>query len=225
MKYRYTKFTGDVLDELDLEDLVSKLSDLLLSSGFGNPYGAVRRRGRPDDAGAARRDPRCAVQRRRAAGRDDRAAARRGRQQAEDARAAARGADPADHRADGQQGYITTPPDLERRARSGARAGGGGRAGQPQRHASRSPTRASTSSATARCATCSARSARAASAGTTRASMATGVETTGAPKPYEFGDTLNLDASAHAAERGAARQRDERGSARRAGRSTSTTKI
>src|SRR6476659_5380456 len=39
MKYRYTKFTGDELDELDLEDLVAKLSDLLLSSGFGNPYG------------------------------------------------------------------------------------------------------------------------------------------------------------------------------------------
>ena len=38
MKYRYTKFTGDLLDEIDLEDLVSKLSDLLLSSGFANPY-------------------------------------------------------------------------------------------------------------------------------------------------------------------------------------------
>src|SRR6266436_7331532 len=38
MKYRYTKYTGDVLEELDLEDLVSKLSDLLLSSGFGSPY-------------------------------------------------------------------------------------------------------------------------------------------------------------------------------------------
>src|SRR5947207_9910672 len=38
MKYRYTKFTGDALDELDLEDLVAKLSDLLLSSGFGSPY-------------------------------------------------------------------------------------------------------------------------------------------------------------------------------------------
>src|SRR3954467_11555993 len=38
MKYRYTKFTGDLLDEIDLEDLVSKLSDLLLASGFGNPY-------------------------------------------------------------------------------------------------------------------------------------------------------------------------------------------
>jgi Ca-activated chloride channel family protein len=39
MKYRYTKFTGDPLDEVDLEDLVSKLSDLLLASGFGNPHG------------------------------------------------------------------------------------------------------------------------------------------------------------------------------------------
>ena len=38
MKYRYTKFTGDDLEGLDLEDLVAKLSDLLLASGFGNPY-------------------------------------------------------------------------------------------------------------------------------------------------------------------------------------------
>src|SRR6476620_1732676 len=38
MKYRYTKYVGDELDDLDLEDLVAKLSDLLLSSGFGNPY-------------------------------------------------------------------------------------------------------------------------------------------------------------------------------------------
>jgi len=39
LKYRYTKYTGDLLDEIDLEDLVSKLSDLLLSSGFSNPWG------------------------------------------------------------------------------------------------------------------------------------------------------------------------------------------
>src|SRR5688572_2795864 len=39
MKYRYTKYTGDLLDELDLEDLVSKLSDMLLSSVFSNPWG------------------------------------------------------------------------------------------------------------------------------------------------------------------------------------------
>src|SRR4051812_8661210 len=37
MKYRYTKYTGDLLDEIDIEDLVAKLSDLLLASGFGSP--------------------------------------------------------------------------------------------------------------------------------------------------------------------------------------------
>jgi Ca-activated chloride channel family protein len=41
MKYRYTKYTGDLLDQIDLEDLVSKLSDLLLSSGFSN-RGVIR---------------------------------------------------------------------------------------------------------------------------------------------------------------------------------------
>ena len=39
MKYRYSKFTGDDLDEIDLEELLSKLSDLLLGSGFESPYG------------------------------------------------------------------------------------------------------------------------------------------------------------------------------------------
>ncbi len=38
MKYRYTKYIGDPLSEIDLEDLVSRLSDLLLSSGFSNPW-------------------------------------------------------------------------------------------------------------------------------------------------------------------------------------------
>ena len=40
MRYRYSKFTGEDLDELDLEELLSKLSDLLLSSGFDSPYGS-----------------------------------------------------------------------------------------------------------------------------------------------------------------------------------------
>jgi len=46
MRYRYSRFTGDDLDGLDLEDLLSKLSDLLLSSGFSdaNGEGAVDER-------------------------------------------------------------------------------------------------------------------------------------------------------------------------------------
>src|SRR5947208_3227628 len=39
MKFRYSKFTGEDLDGLDLEELLSRLSDLLLSSGFEDPYG------------------------------------------------------------------------------------------------------------------------------------------------------------------------------------------
>ena len=39
MRYKYTKFTGSDLEGLDLEELLSKLSDLLLSSGFDSPYG------------------------------------------------------------------------------------------------------------------------------------------------------------------------------------------
>jgi Ca-activated chloride channel family protein len=37
MKYRYSKRLADLLDGVDLPSLVSQLSDLLLSSGFGNP--------------------------------------------------------------------------------------------------------------------------------------------------------------------------------------------
>jgi Ca-activated chloride channel homolog len=40
MKYRYSKFRPEDLDGIDLEELLSKLSDLLLSSGFDNPYGS-----------------------------------------------------------------------------------------------------------------------------------------------------------------------------------------
>jgi len=39
VRYRYTKYTGSLLDDIDIDDLVSKLSDLLLSSGFNNPWG------------------------------------------------------------------------------------------------------------------------------------------------------------------------------------------
>jgi Ca-activated chloride channel family protein len=38
MKYRYTRFVEDLADQVDLDSLMSKLSDLLLSSGFDNPW-------------------------------------------------------------------------------------------------------------------------------------------------------------------------------------------
>ena len=204
MKYRYTKFTGDALDELDLEDLVSKLSDLLLSSGFGNPYG--HRRGRADDAGAARRDSRRAVQRRRAAGGNDRAAARRsGRRRSGRRAVEARRADPADHRAD--DGARATSP---RRPTSRPSASGGrGAAAARARTSRRSPFEVTDKALDF----LGYRALRDLLGSLGKSSygrhdtreQATGVETTGAPKPYEFGDTLNLDAGEHAAQRRAAR--------------------
>jgi Ca-activated chloride channel family protein len=38
MKYRYSRYVADLADEVDLESLVSQLSDLLLASGFNNPW-------------------------------------------------------------------------------------------------------------------------------------------------------------------------------------------
>jgi Ca-activated chloride channel homolog len=38
MKYRYSRFVADLADDIDLESLVSQLSDLLLSSGFNRPW-------------------------------------------------------------------------------------------------------------------------------------------------------------------------------------------
>ena len=38
MKYRYSRFVPGLIDDLDFESLLSKLSDLLLASGFDNPW-------------------------------------------------------------------------------------------------------------------------------------------------------------------------------------------
>jgi Ca-activated chloride channel family protein len=38
VKYRYTRFVADLAADVDLDALLSHLSDLLLSSGFNNPY-------------------------------------------------------------------------------------------------------------------------------------------------------------------------------------------
>ncbi len=127
-----------------------------------------------------------------------------------------------------EQGYVSrwpaSPARRPRRRRATRR--------RSRRRDSRSPTRRSIFSATARCAICSGRWAAAAPAGTTRASSATGVEAGGPPRPYEFGDTLNLDAAAtvlnavqRACRRAASRSADSSQRPLRQRASTSTTKI
>ena len=86
-----------------------------------------------------------------------------------------------------------------RRARPGGRADRApGRRRRRRGHAasrSKSPTRRSISSAIARCAICSGSVGRSSSGLHDTRHLSTGVEATAAPKPYEFGDTLNIDPS------------------------------
>jgi Ca-activated chloride channel family protein len=196
MKYRYTKYTGDLLDEIDLEDLVSKLSDLLLSSGFSNPWG--------DSSG----------------GDEDRT------MQAlhdailealfsegvlsEDALQKLFG-DPADGDQEAarqqledliqqiiermmEQGFITGAPDLEGEREH--RRGTGGGLGEDAGPVKFEVTDKSLDFLGYRALRDLLGSMGRSSAGRhdTR-DLSTGVETAAASKPYEFGDTLNIDAS------------------------------
>jgi Ca-activated chloride channel homolog len=215
MKYRYTKFTGDALDELDLEDLVSKLSDLLLSSGFGNPHG--------------HNDDERTMQALHDAILD---ALFNGGVLPEETVERLLG-DPADGDQDEarsqleeliqqiiermtDEGYITAPPDLdgERERRQGRGAGHG--PDQP-------PVTFEVTDKTLDFLGYRALRDLLGSLGKSSYGRhdtrehATGVETTGAPKPYEFGDTLNLDPAStllNAVQREARERADDAASSR-----------
>jgi Ca-activated chloride channel homolog len=193
VKYRYTKFTGDELDDLDLEDLVAKLSDLLLSSGFGNPYATDEN----DRTLQALHDailealfnggvlPEETIERLLG----DPADADQG-----DARSKLEELIQQIIERMAQQGYITTPPDLD--AERERRQGRGG-FGPDQPPLTFEVTDKALDFLGYRALRDLLGSLGKSSYGRhdTR-EQATGVETTGAPKPYEFGDTLNLDAAA-----------------------------
>ena len=193
MKYRYTKFTGDALDDLDLEDLVSKLSDLLLSSGFGSPYAM-------DDEDRTMQALHDAIL----------DALFNGGVLPEETLEQLLG-DPADgDQADArskleeliqqiiermtEQGYISMPPDLEAERRH--RQGGGGMGPDQQSQVKFEVTDKALDFLGYRALRDLLGSLGKSSFGRhdTR-EQATGVETTGAPKAYEFGDTMNLDAA------------------------------
>ena len=194
MKYRYTKFTGNDLDDLDLEDLVSKLSNLLLSSGFENPYAT----GEAERTMQALHDaildalfnggvlPEETIERLLGDPADGDQA---------DARSKLEDLIQQIIERMTEQGYITAPPDLEaeRERRQGRGQGG---PDTPQ---------ATTFEVTDKALDFLGYRALRDLLGSLGKSsygrhdtreQATGVETTGAPKPYEFGDTMNLDAAA-----------------------------
>jgi Ca-activated chloride channel family protein len=196
MKYRYTKYVGDLMDEIDLNDLVSKLSDLLLSSGFSSPWGD------PSD------------------GEEDRSmqalhdaileALFSGGVLSEEALQQLLG-DPADADQEAarqqleqliqqiiermmEEGFITGAPDLERERER--RRGVGGGVGEDAGPVRFEVTDKSLDFLGYRALRDLLGSMGRSSAGRhdTR-DLSTGVEATAASKPYEFGDTLNIDPS------------------------------
>ena len=198
MKYRYSKFTGDELDDLDLEELLSKLSDLLLSSGFDSPYGLPSE----DDgkAGHSTQSLHDAILE----------ALLNGGMLSEETLEKLLGkdwqdSDDAEARLDAlieriierlqQQGYITGAPDLEgdRRERQQGPGGGNGPDAPPFRF---EITDKSLDFLGYRALRDLLGSIGKSSLGRhdTR-EMSTGIEASGAAKAYEFGDTMNLDAS------------------------------
>jgi Ca-activated chloride channel homolog len=191
MRYKYSKFTGDELDGLDLEDLLSKLSDLLLSSGFSGyemPPSAER-----DDSMQSLHD---AILDALLSG---------GLLPQELLDRLMDGAD-----AEGlealirelirrleQAGYITSSPDLAaERERREARGGTGGGEGESSPPVKFEVTDKALDFLGYRALRDLLGSLGKSSFGRhdTR-DLATGVEATGASKPYAFGDTLNLDPS------------------------------
>ncbi|HYM22386.1 MAG TPA: VWA domain-containing protein [Vicinamibacterales bacterium] len=194
MKYRYTKYTGDELDELDLEDLVAKLSDLLLSSGFGNPYGTDESERTMQALHDAILDalfnggvlPEETIERLLG----DPADADQG-----DARSKLEELIQQIIERMAEQGYISTPPDLE--AERERRQGRGGGMGQDPGPVTFEVTDKTLDFLGYRALRDLLGSLGKSSYGRhdTR-EQATGVETMAAPKPYEYGDTLNLDPAA-----------------------------
>src|SRR6187401_1037287 len=195
MKYRYTKFTGDLMDEIDLEDLVSKLSDLLLSSGFSNPWD-------PSDTDEDR-----TMQALHDAILD---ALFSGGVLSDEAMQQLLG-EPADGDQEGvrqqledliqqiidrmmERGFITGAPDLETERER--RRGAGGGVGEDNSRVQFEVTDKALDFLGYRALRDLLGSVGRSSSGLhdTR-HLSTGVEAIAAPKPYEFGDTLNIDPS------------------------------
>ena len=192
MKYRYGKFVPDLLDELDMDELMSKLSDLLLASGFRDPYFSGTDDERTMQAlydaildallsGGVLPDERL----QQLLGED--------------------GDEPSRQRLEElikqivermqESGYVTAAPDLQ--AGQARREQGPGEPGEPERPARFEVTDKALDFLGFRALRDLLGSLGKSSFGRhdTR-DLATGIEASGATKPYEFGDTLNLDASA-----------------------------
>jgi Ca-activated chloride channel family protein len=191
MRYKYTKYRPEDLDDLDLEDLLSRLSDMLLGSGFDDPYGVY-----VDEPGLSMQSLHDAILEALLSGAlsDEMLERLLGKdwQSSED----------VEQRIDElidriiqklqRGGYITPTPDLTSEQMRRQAGGGLGDA----RNTRFEITDKSLDFLGYRALRDLMGSIGKSSFGRhdTR-EMATGIEASGAPKPYEFGDTMNLDAA------------------------------
>ncbi len=195
MRFRYTRYTGEDLEGLDLEELVSRLSDLFLASGFRTPYGPF---GAEDDSIQALHDALLDAllnggllsedTLRRLLGDPADADYREGRSRLEEL------IDEIIRRM-AEQGYITLRPERNAERREGRMpAGDWGPDVPPVKF---EITDKGLDFLGYRALRDLLGSLGKASAGRheTR-ELAPGIEANAASKPYEFGDTLNLDVSA-----------------------------
>jgi len=195
VKYRYRKYEPDEFEGIDLQDLVSALSDLLLSSGFQNPWDP------DDDSGQTMQALHDAIL----------DALLNGGMLSPEMMQQLFG-DPGDARGDQatsaaqakleqlvqklmegmqHQGYITTAP------RPGQLAPGQGRSGEQQNDVRFEITDKSIDFLGYRALRDLLGSmGRGVTGRHDTRELSTGIDAGGAPKPYEFGDTMNLDANA-----------------------------
>jgi len=196
VKYRYTKYTGSLLDGIDLEDLVSKLSDLLLSSGFSSPWGDPR----DDEEDRTMQTLHDAILEAlfsggmlsdealdRLLGEPSDGDQEQSRQQLEDL------VQQIIERMM-EQGFISSPPDLEGERTERERGGGGldGASGQVSFEVT---DKALDFLGYRALRDLLGSIGRSESGRHDTRHLSTGVETVAAPKPYEFGDSLNIDPS------------------------------
>jgi len=195
VKYKYTKYVPNLLDDLDMDELMSKLSDLLMSSGFGNP------RDTGDDSDRTMQALHDAILEalfnggvlpedtlEKMFGDQAEGTPEQMREQLEEL------IQQIIERMK-ESGYITSPPNLDPEKARRAQGGGPGE-GEPGEikfevtdkaldflgyRALRDLLGSTGHSSTGRHDT---------------RDLSTGIETSGAPKPYEFGDVMNIDATA-----------------------------
>jgi Ca-activated chloride channel homolog len=191
MRFKYTKYVPSPLDDLDIDELMSRLSDLLLASGFDDPYFT----GSEDDRSMqALHDAILEALMNGGVLPDDTLEQLLGEGSPDDARERLEQLIQQVMERMQEEGYIAPAPDLAPEQQR--RAQGSGSSGEA------APTRFEVTDKGIDF--LGYRALRDLLGSVGRSSfgrhdtreMATGVETSGVAKPYAFGDTLNLDASA-----------------------------